>query len=329
MVEFMFGNYPPIEDGFIRCATVQSEAMLAKLLAEGIHQPTRLETNAHSKETSRCSSCDDSSQWCWNDAYTWMYDQCALRLNLPDMDSGVWLFAHDDPERNFQEAYNHWLDKEGMVFLILDIPIERIVQSDMLLFREIFCNDPVRSLESLKVDCELPENKFLVDEWFDWHNDPSITDVEREKRKRDSWQNIFESERWGGGTYCDSCGNDSSSVVQAITPFITIDDIVDMIFPSEGMWDFLRSGEVLRVYGTLDDLSTLTFTKSGISKRRTSGNETLSMFGHQIPSTQEKSIEGIVHRRKYIHRTISRNSLKMRKGDNFRDAKLIIRRGER
>jgi hypothetical protein len=88
MVKFMFGNYPPIEDGFIRCATVQSEAMLAKLLAEGIHQPTRLETNAHSKETSRCSSCDDSSQWCWNDAYTWMYDQCALRLNLPDMDSG-------------------------------------------------------------------------------------------------------------------------------------------------------------------------------------------------------------------------------------------------
>jgi len=325
----MFGNYPPIEDGFIRCATVQSEAMLAKLLAEGIHQSSRLQTDAHSKETSGCSSCDDSNQWCWNDAYTWMYDQCALRLNLPDMDSGVWLFAHDDPERNFQEAYNHWLDKEGMVFLVLDIPIDRIVQSDMLLFREIFCNDPVRSLESLKVNCELPENKYLFDEWFDWHNDPSITDVEREIRKRDSWQNIFESERWGDGAYCDSCGNDSSSVVQAITPFITIDDIVDIIFPSEGMWDFLRIGETLRVYGTLGGLSVLILRESGISSKIIGNKSTSAMFGHQAPSTRNKSRKGIVHRRKYILRAISRNSLKIRKGDNFRDAKLIIRRGER
>lgn len=325
----MFGNYPPIEDGFIRCATVQSEAMLAKLLAEGIHQSSRLETDAHSKETSGCSSCDDSNQWCRNDAYTWMYDQCASRLNLPDMDSGVWLFAHDDPERNFQEAYNHWLDKEGMVFLVLDIPIDRIVQSDMLLFREIFCNDPVRSLESLKVNCELPENKYLFDEWFDWHNDPSITDVEREIRKRDSWQNIFESERWGDGAYCDSCGNDSSSVVQAITPFITIDDIVDIIFPSEGMWDFLRIGETLRVYGTLGGLSVLILRESGISSSRIGNKSTSAMFGHQAPSTRNKSRKGIVHRRKYILRAISRNSLKIRKGDNFRDAKLIIRRDGR
>ncbi len=325
----MFGNYPPIEDGFIRCATVQSEAMLAKLLAEGIHQSSRLETDAHSKETSGCSSCDDSNQWCWNDAYTWMYDQCALRLNLPDMDSGVWLFAHDDPERNFQEAYNHWLDKEGMVFLVLDIPIDRIVQSDMLLFREIFCNDPVRSLESLKINCELPENKYLFDEWFDWHNDPSITDVEREIRKRDSWQNIFESERWGDGAYCDSCGNDSSSVVQAITPFITIDDIVDIIFPSEGMWDFLRIGETLRVYGTLGGLSVLILRESGISSKIIGNKSTSAMFGYQAPSTRNKSRKGIVHRRKYILRAISRNSLKIRKGDNFRDAKLIIRRDGR
>lgn len=325
----MFGNYPPIEDGFIRCATVQSEAMLAKLLAEGIHQSSRLETDAHSKETSGCSSCDDSNQWCWNDAYTWMYDQCASRLNLPDMDSGVWLFAHDDPERNFQEAYNHWLDKEGMVFLVLDIPIDRIVQSDMLLFREIFCNDPVRSLESLKVNCELAENKYLFDEWFDWHNDPSITDVEREIRKRDSWQNIFESERWGDGAYCDSCGNDSSSVVQAITPFITIDDIVDIIFPSEGMWDFLRIGETLRVYGTLGGLSVLILRESGISSSRIGNKSTSAMFGHQAPSTRNKSRKGIVHRRKYILRAISRNSLKIRKGDDFRDAKLIIRRDGR
>lgn len=325
----MFGNYPPIEDGFIRCATVQSEAMLAKLLAEGIHQSSRLETDAHSKETSGCSSCDDSNQWCRNDAYTWMYDQCASRLNLPDMDSGVWLFAHDDPERNFQEAYNHWLDKEGMVFLVLDIPIDRIVQSDMLLFREIFCNDPVRSLESLKVNCELPENKYLFDEWFDWHNDPSITDVEREIRKRDSWQNIFESERWGDGAYCDSCGNDSSSVVQAITPFITIDDIVDIIFPSEGMWDFLRIGETLRVYGTLGGLSVLILRESGISSSRIGNKSTSAMFGHQAPSTRNKSRKGIVHRRKYILRAISRNSLKIRKGDGFRDAKLIIRRDGR
>ena len=262
---------------------------------------------------------------CRSDAYTWMYEQCALRLDMPDMDSGVWLFSHDDAGRNFQEAYNHWLDKEDMVFLVLDIPMDRIVRSDMLLFHQIFCNDPVRSLESLKVNCELQENKYLYDEWVDWHNDPSVTNAERETRKRDSWQNIFESERWGDGEYCDYCGNDSSSVVQGLAPFIVIDDLVDIIFASEGVWDFLRTGETLRVYGTLDGFSVLFLSESGVSSRRIGKKSTSAIFGHQIPATRVKSRKGIVHRRKYTQRGAGSKRIKIRNGDNSRNASISIK----
>ena len=46
MVQVMFENYPPVEEGFLRCATVQSEAMLAKLLSEGTYQPSRSELSS-------------------------------------------------------------------------------------------------------------------------------------------------------------------------------------------------------------------------------------------------------------------------------------------
>ena len=321
----MFENYPPIEDGFIRCTTVQSEATLAKLLAEGIYQPSRLETDAHSKETSDCTACDDPIQWCRSDAYTWMYEQCALRLDLPEMESGVWLFAHNDVNRNLQEAYNHWLDKEGMVFLVLDVPMDRIVQSDMLLFEQIMCNDPVRSLESLSVNCELPENKHLFENWISWYNDSSISNEDREKRKRESWQNIFNSDRWEDGMYCDYCGNDQSSVVQGVAPFICMDYLVDIIFPSvEGTWDFLRPDETLRVYGRKGGLSVLFLRESGITSKRIGVQSTASIYGHQKPSTLRKYNKGEVHRKKYKTNKKGNSHLIIRTGNNSRDANLII-----
>jgi hypothetical protein len=117
----MFENYPPVEEGFLRCATVQSEAMLAKLLSEGTYQPSRSELSPHSM-TAGCPKCENDAQWCWHEAYTWMYEQCAERLNMPEMDAGIWLYAHDEEIHNFKEAYNHGLGKEGMVLLIVDIP---------------------------------------------------------------------------------------------------------------------------------------------------------------------------------------------------------------
>ena len=113
----MIDNYTPVEEGYIRCATVQSEAMLAKLLSEGTYKPSRSELEPHSM-TSGCSACYDENQWCWSDAHTWMYEQCAEKLGIPEMDAGIWLYAHDDEIHNFKEAYNFGLEKEGMVLLL-------------------------------------------------------------------------------------------------------------------------------------------------------------------------------------------------------------------
>ena len=150
--QVMLENYPPVEEGFLRCATVQSEAMLAKLLSEGTYQPSRSELSSHSM-TAGCPKCEDDAQWCWHEAYTWMYEQCAERLNMPEMDAGVWLYAHEEEIHNFKEAYNHESEKEGMVLLIVDIPRDRIIQSDWILFHRIQQNYPVRSSETLRVDC--------------------------------------------------------------------------------------------------------------------------------------------------------------------------------
>ena len=84
----MFENYSPTEEGYLRCATVQSEAMLAKLLSDGNYRPSRSELSPHSM-TSGCSACEDEDHWCWADAQTWMYDQCAKRLKMPEMNAGV------------------------------------------------------------------------------------------------------------------------------------------------------------------------------------------------------------------------------------------------
>ena len=79
------------------------------------------------------------------------------------MDAGIWLYAHDDEIHNFKEAYNFGLEKEGMVLLIVDIPRDRIVQSDWLLFHRVTADSPIRSSESLVVDCDLEENRHLID----------------------------------------------------------------------------------------------------------------------------------------------------------------------
>ena len=325
----MFENYTPVEDVYLRCATVQSEAMLAKLLSEGTYKPSRSDLAPHSM-TSGCSACEDENQWCWSDAHTWMYEQCAEKLGMAEMDAGIWLYAHDGEIHNFKEAYNFGLEKEGMVLLIVDIPRDRIVQSDWLLFHRVTENSPIRSSQSLVVDCDLEENRHLIDEWLDWHNNPELSEEERELRKRQSWQIIFENDRWPEGVFDDSMGNSDASIVQGVAPFITIDDLVDVVFQTEfKTWDFLRQGESLRIYGSVEGLSVLFLTERGITSKRIGNKSTSAMFGHQAPSTRNKSRKGLVHRRKYIQRNISRNSLKIRKGDNFRDAKLIIRRGER
>jgi hypothetical protein len=322
----MFENYPPPQEGYLRCATVQSEAMLAKLLSEGTYKPSRSDLAPHSM-TSGCSACEDENQWCWSDAHTWMYGQCGEKLGIPEIDAGIWLYAHDEEIHNFKEAYNFGLGKEGMVLLIVDIPRDRIVQSDWMQFHHIVVNDPVRTSESLRVDSDLDENRHLIDEWHDWHNNSELSEEERELRKRQSWQIIFENDRWPEGVFDDSMGNSDASIVQGVAPFITIDDLVDVVFQTESKtWDFLRQGESLSIYGTLEGLSVLFLTERGITSKRIGMKSTGAMFGHQKQPTSRKSRNGTVHRRKYFAKKKSTNSVKLRIGDDFKSAELIIKR---
>ena len=326
MVQVMFENHPPVEEGFLRCATVQSEAMLAKLLSEGTYQPSRSELSSHSM-TAGCPKCENDAQWCWHEAYTWMYEQCAERLNMPEMDAGVWFYAHDEGIHNFKEAYNHGIGKEGMVLLIVDIPRDRIVQSDWILFHRVQQNYPVRSSESLRVDCDLNENSHLIDEWLDWHNNSGLSEGERELRKQQSWQIIFENDRWPEGVYDDAMGNSDASIVQGIAPYVTIDDLVDVIFQTEyNTWDFLMKGEHMRIYGTLEGLSILFLTSKGITSKRIGLKSNSAMFGHQREPTRRKSQKGRVHRKKYFKKKKTTQHLKMRSGNNSRSAELIVRR---
>ena len=44
-----------------------------------------------------------------------------------------------------------------------------------------------------------------------------------------------------------------SSIALAGAPYLTIDDLADVIFQTESKtWDFLRKGGHMRIYGTLD-----------------------------------------------------------------------------
>ncbi len=321
----MSNDYPPLEEGFLRCATVQSEAMLAKLLSDGIFTPKRAEIKPYSM-TAECSACEDENQRCWSEAHDWMYKQCSEKLDIPEMDAGLWLYAHDEFEHNFKEAYNYGLEEENMVLLVVDIPKERLVRSDWILFHRVHQDFPIRSSESLLVDCDLPENQYLIERWNDWHNNTELSEQEREKRKEQSWQICFEENRWPDGVYDDAMGNSDASIVQAVTPFITIDDIVDIIFKTDsGMWDFLMKGEILTVYSNFKELSVFAFSRYGFNSRRIGRKSTGAIYGHQIGRTKRLARLGRVHRKKYLYKKRKSKYVKVRSGDNSKTASLELR----
>jgi len=320
----MFKNYPPPQPGYLRCVTVQSEAMLVKLLAQGLYQPTRSELKPHSMSNG-CRGCEDENLWCWSNAHTWMYEQCALKLGLPEMEAGIWLYAHEDTKHNFMEAYNFAAEKKGKVLLVVDIPKDRVVQSDWMLFHEIVCKDPVPSSKSLLVDCDLPENYHLSEDSCKWHSDPKISEQERERRKVESWQIIFENNRWPEGVFDNAMGNSEPSIVQGVAPFVTIDDIVDVIFQTDaGAWDFLKRGEVHTIYGTFDEFSVLTFTQRGANSRRIGLRLTSAMYGHQRDETGKSAKKDRVHRKKYPRKRNITNTKWMKREESYSPSTQLI-----
>ena len=121
-------------------------------------------------------------------------------------------------------------------------------------------------------------------------------------------------------------GNSDASIVQAVTPFITIDDIVDIIFKTDsGMWDFLMKGEILTVYSTFKELSVLAFSRHGINSKRFGRKSTGAIYGHQIGKTKRLARLGRVHRKKYLYKKRKSKYVKVRSGDNSKTALLELR----
>jgi hypothetical protein len=167
----------------------------------------------------------------------------------------------------------------------------------------------------------------LIDEWLDWHNNSELSKEEMELRKRQSWQIIFENNRWPEGVYDDAMGNSDASIVQGVAPYITIDDLVDVIFQTEhNTWDFLMKGEHMSIYGTLDGLSVLFLTGKGITSKRIGLRSNSAMYGHQREPTKRKSQKGKVHRKKYFKKKKTTRYMKIRSGDYSKSAELIIKR---
>ena len=145
--------------------------------------------------------------------------------------------------------------------------------------------------------------------------------------KRQSWQIIFENDRWPEGVFDDSMGNSDASIVQGVAPYVTIDDLVDVIFQTEhNTWDFLMEGEHMRIYGTLEVLSVLFLTGKGITSKRIGLRSNSAMYGHQREPTKRKSQKGKVHRKKYFKKKKTTRYMKIRSGNNSRSAELIVKR---
>ena len=167
-----------------------------------------------------------------------------------------------------------------------------------------------------------------MDKWLDWHNNSELSEEERELRKQQSWEIIFENDRWPEGVYDDAMGNSDASIVQGVAPYVTIHDLVDVIFQTGyNTWDFLMKEQHMRIYGTLEGLSILFLTSKGITSKRIGLKSNSAMFGHQRKPTRRRSEKGKVHRKKYFKRKKTTRYVKIRQGDNPREAKLIIRRG--
>ena len=122
-------------------------------------------------------------------------------------------------------------------------------------------------------------------------------------------------------------GNSDASIVQGVAPYVTIDDLVDVIFQTEyNTWDFLMKGEHMRIYGTLEGLSILFLTFKGITSKRIGLKSNSAMFGHQRGPTKRKSKNGKVHRKKRFSKKKSKKHIQMKSGINCKNVELIVKK---
>ena len=236
----------------VRCATAQHIHVLEKLLSTGMYAPERNELRKY--ECEGCEKCE-SGEWCFSRAHGWMYREMQKRVKSKNT-GGVWLWTHEDLDQNIQAAR---FTEEGeqpdldMVVMVLDIPLKRMLRSDVYLWHEVVSDRPIMHRGGLIVDnddskafrphLEIFRNHHVLNN----HDGPAVSrkerkgrlalsKKERKHRKVGSWQVIFDETRWATDVF-DGVYGTYDSYVHAVTPFLDFEDLVSIhVRDSEGDW---------------------------------------------------------------------------------------------
>ena len=237
----------------VRCATAQHIHVLEKLLSTGMYAPERDELRKH--ESRGCANCESVGNWCYSNALDWMYLEMRKRVQSENT-GGVWLWASGDIEQDIKDArfsagMSLW-DIESnealaevsrhMVVMVFDIPLERMLHSDVYLFHEVLNDRPIIHRGGLIVDND--DHKAFqphLKKFTDHHENPATTEEERERRKVESWQLLFDETRWADDVL-DGVYGTYDSYVHAVTPYLTFEDLVSIhVRDSEGDWSIHAS----------------------------------------------------------------------------------------
>ena len=273
-----------------RCVTIQPESVLVELMKKGRFEPAQ--NMALSRHGGDCKGCADDNQWCFRDAETWLVEEAGKRLGKTEMKAAVWLWAHERMEQNYLCCDKY----PGHVRLTFDIPLDEMVRADYHVLRSIACNEGVYHHELRATDSKSDPDK-LEREWRkheQYHNDANASSEVLEMRKAESWQEVFESELWEDGKFERYAGGEDCSWVLGLTPFVTLDQLVNVEFlDSAGDVVVREPGEKLTLYGTHDQMTVLHFDHFGITGKRSETFAT-SAHGHLLPKIKREARNGIV-----------------------------------
>jgi len=271
-----------------RCVTIQPESVLVELMKNGRFEPAQ--NMALSRHGGECKACADDNQWCFRDAETWLVEEAAKRLGQPEMKAAVWLWAHERMEQNYLCCDEY----PGHVRLTFDIPLDEMVRADYHVLRSIACNEGVFHHELRATDYEADPKK-AEKEWRkheQYHNDANASSEVLEMRKAESWQEVFESELWEDGKFERYAGGEDCSWVLGLTPFVTLDQLVNVEFlDSAGDVVIREPGEKLTLYGTHNYMTTLNFDHFGVTSKRSGSS---AREGYLLPKIKREARKGIV-----------------------------------
>ena len=251
--------------GVMRCATAQHQQVLETLLSTGRYAPERDELRKH--ESRGCEKCDSEDEWCFSEAHDWMYQEMCKHVQCENT-GGVWLWTRGDSNESIESA-RYSADHEtptgvesddsmaeaapNMVVMEFDIPLERMLRSDEYLWHEVVNNRPIIHREGLIVDNDdLKAYQPHLERFTGHHENPDLTEEGRERRKVESWQMMFDETRWADDVF-DGVYGTYDSQIQAVTPFLTLEDLVSIhTRDPEGNWigekvDFIRTSEGFQV----------------------------------------------------------------------------------